>query len=44
MPDDSNNAIILYKAPKEYIDLVLNEIGPRHSTPVSISQARSTST
>lgn len=32
MPEDGNNAIILYRAPKEYIDLVLNEIGPQHGT------------
>ena len=29
MPQDSNNAIVLYRAPKEYIDLLLNEIGPQ---------------
>ena len=29
MPQDSNNAITLYKAPKEYVDLLLNEIGPQ---------------
>ncbi len=29
MPQDSNNAIILYQAPDEYIDLLLNEIGPQ---------------
>ena len=29
MPDDFNNAITLYRAPKEYIDLLLNEIGPQ---------------
>lgn len=32
MPEDGNNAITLYRAPKEYIDLVLNEIGPQHGT------------
>jgi beta-lactam-binding protein with PASTA domain len=32
MPGDTNNAIILYKAPKEYIDLLLNEIGPQQGT------------
>jgi len=32
MPQDSNNAITLYKAPKEYIDLLLNEIGPQEGT------------
>ena len=32
MPEDGNNAIILYKAPKEYTDLVLNEIGAQHGT------------
>jgi hypothetical protein len=32
MPQDSNNAIILYKAPKEYIDLLLNEIGPQEGS------------
>jgi hypothetical protein len=32
MPEDSNNAIILYKAPKEYVDLVLNEIGPQQGS------------
>jgi hypothetical protein len=32
MPEDGNNAITLYKAPKEYIDLVLNEIGPQQGT------------
>jgi hypothetical protein len=32
MPQDSNNAIILYKAPKEYIDLLLNEIGPQQGS------------
>jgi hypothetical protein len=29
MPDDSNNAIELYQAPSEYVDLMLNEIGPQ---------------
>ena len=29
MPSDGNNAIILYQAPDEYIDLLLNEIGPQ---------------
>ena len=32
MPGDTNNAIILYKAPKEYIDLLLNEIGPQEGS------------
>jgi hypothetical protein len=32
MPQDSNNAITLYKAPNEYIDLMLNEIGPQSGT------------
>jgi hypothetical protein len=32
MPEDGNNAIILYRAPKEYIDLVLNEIGPQQGS------------
>ncbi len=29
MPQDTNNAITLYQAPNEYIDLLLNEIGPK---------------
>jgi hypothetical protein len=29
MPQDSNNAITLYQAPDEYVDLLLNEIGPQ---------------
>lgn len=29
MPEDSNNAITLYQAPDEYVDLLLNEIGPQ---------------
>jgi hypothetical protein len=29
MPQDGNNAITLYQAPKEYVDLLLNEIGPQ---------------
>lgn len=29
MPQDGNNAIILYEAPDEYVDLMLNEIGPQ---------------
>jgi beta-lactam-binding protein with PASTA domain len=32
MPEDSNNAITLYRAPKEYIDLLLNEIGPQQGS------------
>ena len=32
MPQDGNNAITLYKAPKEYVDLLLNEIGPHHGS------------
>lgn len=32
MPQDSNNIITLYKAPKEYTDLLLNEIGPQQGT------------
>jgi hypothetical protein len=32
MPQDSNNAITLYKAPDEYEDLLLNEIGPQSGT------------
>jgi hypothetical protein len=32
MPQDSNNAITLYKAPDEYVDLMLNEIGPQSGT------------
>lgn len=32
MPEDGNNAIVLYRAPKEYIDLVLNEIGPQQGS------------
>ena len=32
MPQDSNNAITLYKAPNEYEDLLLNEIGPQSGT------------
>lgn len=32
MAQDGNNAITLYKAPKEYIDLLLNEIGPQQGT------------
>jgi hypothetical protein len=29
MPGDGNNAITLYQAPDEYVDLMLNEIGPQ---------------
>jgi hypothetical protein len=29
MPGDTNNAITLYRRPKEYVDLLLNEIGPQ---------------
>jgi hypothetical protein len=29
MPQDGNNAITLYQAPDEYVDLLLNEIGPQ---------------
>lgn len=32
MPQDGNNAIVLYQAPKEYIDLLLNEIGPQQGS------------
>jgi PASTA domain-containing protein len=32
MSQDGNNAIILYKAPDEYIDLLLNEIGPQNGS------------
>jgi beta-lactam-binding protein with PASTA domain len=32
MPQDSNNSIILYRAPMEYMDLLLNEIGPQQGT------------
>jgi hypothetical protein len=32
MPEDGNNAIELYKAPDEYEDLLLNEIGPQSGT------------
>ena len=32
MPDDTNNAITLYRPPKRYIDLLLNEIGPQSGT------------
>jgi beta-lactam-binding protein with PASTA domain len=32
MPEDGNNAITLYKAPSEYVDLLLNEIGPQHGS------------
>jgi PASTA domain len=28
MPGEGNNAITLYKAPDEYVDLLVNEIGP----------------
>jgi hypothetical protein len=29
MPQDGNNAIIVYRKPNEYVDLMLNEIGPQ---------------
>jgi hypothetical protein len=29
LPQDGNNAITLYQAPDEYVDLLLNEIGPQ---------------
>jgi hypothetical protein len=29
MPEDGNNVITLYRTPHEYVDLVLNEIGPQ---------------
>lgn len=29
MPEDGNNAIELYRRPREYVDLLLNEIGPQ---------------
>jgi len=29
MPGEGNNAITLYKAPDEYVDLLVNEIGPQ---------------
>ena len=32
MPQDGNNAITLYQRPKEYVDLLLNEIGPQQGT------------
>jgi beta-lactam-binding protein with PASTA domain len=32
MPQDSNNAITIYRAPSEYVDLLLNEIGPQHGS------------
>jgi hypothetical protein len=32
MPQDTNNAITLYRPPKEYVDLLLNEIGPQHGS------------
>lgn len=32
MPQDGNNAIILYRAPSEYVDLLLNDIGPQQGT------------
>jgi hypothetical protein len=32
MPQDGNNAITLYQAPDEYVDLLLNEIGPQSGT------------
>jgi hypothetical protein len=32
MPEGGNNAIELYRAPKEYVDLLLNEIGPQQGS------------
>jgi hypothetical protein len=32
MPQDGNNAIELYRAPSEYVDLLLNEIGPQQGS------------
>jgi hypothetical protein len=29
MPEDGDNAITLYQAPDEYVDLLLNDIGPQ---------------
>lgn len=30
MLGDTNNALTMYRVPKEYMDLLLNEIGPQH--------------
>jgi PASTA domain len=32
MPQDTNNAITLYRPPHEYVDLLLNEIGPQQGS------------
>jgi PASTA domain-containing protein len=32
MPGDTNNVITLYRKPKEYVDLLLNEIGPQNGS------------
>jgi hypothetical protein len=43
LPQDGNNAITLYSPPDEYVDLMLNEIGPQSgAAPDCMTQARST--